>query len=168
LLKFSDDRVAAAQDFSAAVEADPTSARALVYRGNLTYHYVERDFAAAEADYARALELEPHFERFYAHTAELYLYTGDADRVIAEAGKGIAREPENHLHSLNLAHGLLFSGDVAGAKQLYLELANEPIEGGAVGAIFAQKDFAHIQKIGAVEYPIIDEIVPWLQRLVRE
>ncbi len=169
LLKFNQgDRPAGALDFAAAVEADPMSARALVYRGNLTYHYVELDFAAAEADYAKALELEPQFERFFAHTAELYLYTGEPERVIAEAGKGIAREPENHLHHLNLAHGLLLSGDVEAAKALYVELANEPIEGGDVGAVFALGDFDHMKKIGVGDYAILDEITPWLQSLVRE
>ena len=169
LLKFNQgDRPAGAADFDLAVAADPQSARALAYRANLTHHYVNRDWAAAEADYAAVLAIEPQFPRFYAHTAELYLYSGDPARAIAEAGKGIAREPDNFLHHLNLAHGLLFTGDIEEAKRLYLEVSQESIEGGEPGAKFALGDLAHIEKIGAVKYPQIAIITPWLKSLVRE
>ncbi|WP_221033121.1 amidohydrolase family protein [Actomonas aquatica] len=161
------DHAASSRDFRAAVAADPTSARALIYRGDLVARAVDRDWAASEADYAKALELDPHFHGYHAYTAELYLYSGDPARAVAEAGQGIAREPDNLIHQINLAHGLAFSGDLAAAKRIYLELYDEEIFPGRKGAAFALSDFKKIRATGAVDYPQIAELTPWLENLAR-
>lgn len=161
------DYEAAVRDFRAAVEADPASARALIYRGDLVSRYVEGDWAACEADYARALELDPQFRGYHSYTAELYLYSGDPARAVAEAGKGMAREPDSLIHQINLAHGLAFTGDVEAAKQIYLEISDEDIAHGRKGAAFALGDYRRIIEKGAVPYPQIAELTPFLEALVR-
>ncbi|MCF3648571.1 amidohydrolase family protein [Synoicihabitans lomoniglobus] len=161
------DYAAAAADFKAAVAADPTSARALIYRGDLAYRYIEGDFAACAADYARALAIDPQFHGYHAYTAELYLYSGEPARAVAEAAQGMAREPASLIHQINLAHGLLFTGDVAAAQRIYVELSDEEIAPGRKGAAFALGDFRLLAEKGAVTYPEIAKLTPWLKTLVR-
>ncbi len=162
------DHPAAAADFIAAVAADPTSARALIYRGDLAYRYVAGEFEACAADYAAALELDPNYHGYRAYTAELYLYWGQPERAIAEAGLGLAREPDSLIHQINLAHGLLLSGQIDEAKAIYLEISDEEIAHGRKGAAFALGDFKLLQTKAARSYPQIEAITPWIKSLVRE
>lgn len=157
-------RELAAVDFKKAVEVDPTNPRAYLYRGDLAYRLIEKNYAGCEADYATVLKLDPDFPGYRAYTAELYLYMKDPARVITEAAIGLAAEPTHAIHRVNLAHGLAFSGQMAAAKALYTQLASEEIAHGRKGAAFVLGDFATLKRHG-IEYPQAAELTPFLEAL---
>lgn len=157
-------RELAAADFKKAAEVDPLNVRAILYRGDLAYRLIEKNYAACEADYATVLRLEPDFPGYRAYTAELHLYMKDPARVVAEAALGLASEPTSPIHRVNLAHGLAFGGNVEAAKKLYVQLAKIEIAHGRSGAAFALGDFATLGRHG-VDYPQIAELTPFLEAL---
>jgi len=157
---------AAVKDFKAAVEVDPTNARAYIYRGDLAYRLIEGNYAACESDYAVALKLDPEFPSYRAYTAELYLYLKQPDRVITEAVQGLLAEPHAPIHKINLAHGLAFAGQLESAKAVYRAIATVEIGYGRKGATFALGDFATLQRKGIV-YPAMTELTPFLQALAK-
>lgn len=157
------DRPLAAADFKKAVEVDPLNVRAILYRGDLAYRLIEKNYAACEADYATVLKLDPAFA-IRAYTAELYLYMKDPGRVVAEAALGLAAEPTATIHRINLAHGLAFSGQLEAAKKIYADIAQVEIGHGRKGAAFALGDFATFAKHD-IHYPQIAELTPFLEGL---
>ena len=160
-----EQRTLARLDFNQAVLADPTFAQAYVTRGDLDARMSRRDWKGCEHDYATALKLQPDFPFYFAYTAELYLYNGQPARAIAEARKGLAKDPTALIYKMNLAHGLLFTGQVEAARKLYTEMAPLEVEPGMNGVAFALHDFDGLRRIGEVVYPQIAETEPWLKGL---
>ncbi len=159
-----ENRALAAADFKKAVEVDPLNVRAILYRGDLAYRLIEKNYAACEADYATVIQLDPQFAHYRAYTAELYLYMKDPARVVAEAALGLVAEPTAPIHRINLAHGLAFSGQVETAKKIYADVAQVEIGHGRKGAAFALGDFATFATHN-IDYPQIAELTPFLEAL---
>ncbi len=157
-------RALSAADFKKAVEVDPLNVRAILYRGDLAYRLIEKNYAACEADYSTVIRLDPEFAHYRAYTAELYLYMKNPARVVAEAALGLAVEPAAPIHRINLAHGLAFSGNLEAAKKLYAAVAKVEIGHGRTGAAFALGDFATFAKHD-ITYPQIAELTPFLEAL---
>lgn len=160
-----ENRALAAADFKKAVEVDPLNVRAILYRGDLAYRLIEKNYAACEADYATVIRLDPEFPHYRAYTAELYIYMKNPARVIAEAALGHAVEPALPIHRMNLAHGLAFSGQVEAAKKIYAALANVEIGHGRTGAAFALGDFEVFAQHD-LAYPQMAELKPFLKALL--
>ena len=77
----------------------------------------------------------------YIALSDLDIYLERPRDAIVDANAGLAIDPGNVKLILNLAHGYLYSGDVASAKAIYLAHRNDPYPGGKAFADAVLADF---------------------------
>ena len=80
------------EDFSRAIEIDPTRADAFVGRAN-TLLTLER-YEESLPDYNRAIEIDPNLANAYVNRGSVYSHLGRYEEAIADYEKGLQLDPE--------------------------------------------------------------------------
>ena len=110
----------AMKDYDAALELNPESTFALLYRGRLKYDL--DDFEGAEADFTRALEIDPRFGSAINARIVARYRAGDEEGAVSDVQLLIANDPDMNLPLINRAVMKKLDGDLEGALAEFEQL----------------------------------------------
>jgi tetratricopeptide (TPR) repeat protein len=112
---------------------------------------LEERWEEALADYRAAEALDPNHPGLASYFAELYLYSGRPGDALDAARAGLKHEPGSVMHRVNLAHALLFSGQLEAALAEYEAVRDRiAVSEHVSGAAIVLNDLALMRDAGLV------------------
>lgn len=153
----------ARRDCAAATAARPERGKAWINQAYIVDRMIDHDFEAAARSMKRANATGADPAEYYSYAADLHLHWGKPELAIPLAEAGRKADPKATIHTINLAHALLFSGRTDEARALYAEVLSLPAEQGLNGAEFILHDYQMIAARGLVKYPEMEESTAWVK-----
>ena len=136
-----DDHNTAVQEFTLAIEKDPTKPIAYYNRGN-SYRKLGK-YDQAIADYSKAIELDPNYAFAYNNRGAIYDNLGKYDQAIADYNKAIELNPNfanaYNCRAFTYAHAKEFSEAIADVQKALSLEPNEPNALHTYGFIYLQQ-----------------------------
>lgn len=117
----------AMKSYDAALELNPESTFALLYRGRLKYD--QEDYEGAAADYTRALEIDSHFGSAINARIVARYRTGDKEGAESDVQRYIEHDPGANLPLINRAVMMRLDGDSEGARAEFEQIRADTPEG---------------------------------------
>ncbi len=155
-------------DYSKAIEIEPKDAIAYINRGFIYEH--QELYEQAIADYSKAIDIDStsakastnaRLAAIYGSLAWCYLFNKQFKQTIKAAWKGLDIKSNQTWIRKNLAHGYLFDGQFATAKEIYVQNKDIVIHGEPWSEVILE-DFQKLKEKG-IYHADMEKIITLLQ-----